>query len=191
MWIILQSLLIPKIHCKCPNDLSHLASQQCNLYSRLIDSSMLVIRWHRHGVLRLRASRHPSHFLLFEISLMNLTRVLISIEQRLERQLIKFSLGRHPEVEIVGQSLNVIEIMALIAQYKPHVWIHSFGDGPEFRTIRSHVCSVAPELIIASVDPNDPCGFLQVPFRSVDELISQAIRFSECPEPTFASNQQY
>jgi len=116
-------------------------------------------------------------------------RVLISVEQRLERQLIQYSLDRYSDVEIVGRSLNVIEIMALIAQHKPHVWIHSLGDGTDFRTIRSHVCTIAPELIIASVNPDDPCGFVQIPVSSIDDLVSQAFRFSESPESSYASNQ--
>lgn len=122
---------------------------------------------------------------------MNNTRILISVVQRLERQLIEFSLDRHPDVEIVGRSLNVIEIMGLIVQRKPHVWIHSLEDGTDYRTIRSHIHAIAPELIIASVNPNEPTGYLQVPVGSIDDLISQALRFSESPESTFASNQQF
>ncbi len=119
---------------------------------------------------------------------MNHVRVLISVEQQLERELIQYSLDRYSDVEIVGRSLNAIEIMAMIAQRKPHVWIHSFGDGTDFRMIRSHVCTIAPELIIASVNPDDPCGFLQIPVSSIDDLVSQALRYSESPESSFASN---
>ena len=119
------------------------------------------------------------------------TRVLLSVEQQLERQLIQYSLDRFPDVEIIGKSLSVFEIMALIAQCKPHVWIHSFGDGPDYRTLRTHVCSVAPELIIVTVNPDDPCGFLQVPVNSIDDLISHSLRFAEGTESFLSSNQSF
>jgi hypothetical protein len=122
---------------------------------------------------------------------MNTTKILISVEQRLERQLIEYSLDRYSDVEIVGRSLNVIEIMALIVQRKPHVWIHSLSDGTDLRKIRSHIYAIAPELVIANVDPNEPCGYLQVPINSIDELVSHAIRFSESSDTTFVSNQQF
>jgi len=122
---------------------------------------------------------------------MNNTRVFLSVADRLQEQLIQYSLDRYSDVEIVGRSLNVIEIMTSIAHQKPHVWIHSLGDGPDYRVIRDHLLSIAPDLVMVSVHPDDPCGLIQVPVDSIDELITHALRFAERSESFLTSSHPF
>ena len=117
------------------------------------------------------------------------TRVLLSIEQQLCRQLLQHACDRHPEVEVVGQSSNVIEILALMDQFKPHVFIHSWDDGPDYRAFLSHAHEIVPDLVIVQFDPDNTCGYLQVPVKSIGSLLTYACTFAENVEPAYTSHR--
>jgi DNA-binding NarL/FixJ family response regulator len=119
---------------------------------------------------------------------MNTKRILISVNQRLSRQLISYSLKRYSDVEIVGRSLNAIRIMSLIAQRKPHLWIHSFEDGPDYARIWEYIRSIAPEIAILRVNPDNPMGYLELPLHSIDDLVSQALLFNDNKEALLTTN---
>lgn len=113
---------------------------------------------------------------------MNETRVLLSIEGCLEQQLIVHSLERLNGVKIVGQSTNAIETLALIVQRKPHLWIHSFKDASEYGAVHAFVQELAPELLTAVIQSGDstaPRSYLQVPVKSIGEIVSLAVQLAE------------
>ncbi len=116
------------------------------------------------------------------------TKFLLSIEQPLCDQLVENALSQYPDVEIVGHTHNLLETLAIIAQAKPHVWLHSWPDDAEYRAILTHVQSVAPSLVIVHFDPENPCSYLQVPVHSVNELVHLATRLTENVEPALSTH---
>lgn len=108
---------------------------------------------------------------------MNCTRVLLSIEQSLSEELVFSLLDQHPEIQIIGKTCNVLEAMAIIVQERPRVWINSWHDHPDYPSILSHVQSLAPNLIIVNLGPNQ-ANYIQMPVNSWDELIQFTCRVS-------------
>lgn len=119
---------------------------------------------------------------------MNSTRVLLSIDQTLYKELVCNLLEQHPEIEVIGQTCNVLEAMAHIVQDKPQVWIHSWQENPDYDAIRSHVQSLAPTLIIVHFDVSNPYAYAQMPIGSLDELIQFTSRISAL-ETSFISHR--
>ena len=99
------------------------------------------------------------------------TRVLLSIEPLLCKELLIQTLANYADVEVVGESCNYIECLALIAQRQVHVWIHSSENGPDLDVMLSRAYEVAPELVTVRVSSQDPAVTLQVQVNSVCELL--------------------
>ena len=99
------------------------------------------------------------------------TRVLLSIEPQLCKELLRQSLANYTDVEVVGESCNFIECLALIAQRQVHVWIHSSENSPDLNLMHSRAYEIAPELVIVRVNSQDPVATLQVQVNSVCELL--------------------
>lgn len=99
------------------------------------------------------------------------TRVLLSIEPQLCKELLKQSLANYAEVEIVGESCNYIECLALLAQRQTHVWIHSSEASLDLNVMHLRAYEIAPELVIVRVNSQDAAATLQVQVNSVSELL--------------------
>jgi hypothetical protein len=99
------------------------------------------------------------------------TRVLLSIEPQMCKELIRQNLAGHAEVAIVGETCNFIECLALIAQQQVHVWIHSSENCPDLSVMQTRAYEIAPELVIVRVNSVDPIATLQVQVGSMLELL--------------------
>ena len=99
------------------------------------------------------------------------TKVLLSIEPQICKELLRQSLASYVDVEIVGESCNYIECLALIAQRHVHVWIHASESGPDLNAMHSRAYEIAPELVIVRVNSKDPTATLQVQVNSVCDLL--------------------
>ncbi len=112
-------------------------------------------------------------------------KVLLSIEQQSYRELLEHMLLRHSNVELVCQSCNFVECLALISQYQPHIWIHSACDGCDLQVAVERAYELSPQLAIVRVNADEPAGYLQVRVESVSEVFAIFERMSCAPE--FAS----
>ena len=101
----------------------------------------------------------------------NSTRVLLSIEPQICKELLRQNLSNYAEVEIVGEACNYIECLALLAQRQVHVWIHSSENSPELNAMISRAYEITPELVIVRINSQDPAAILQVQVNSVCELL--------------------
>jgi hypothetical protein len=99
------------------------------------------------------------------------TRVLLSIEPQMCKELIRHNLAGHADVEIVGESCNYIECLALLAQQQVHVWIHSSENDSDLAAMQTRAYEIAPELVIVRVNSEDPMATLQVQVSSMIELL--------------------
>jgi DNA-binding NarL/FixJ family response regulator len=105
---------------------------------------------------------------------MKKTRVLLTVEQQLHAQLLKKALASCDELEVVGEATDVIQCMMLIASTKPHVWIHSWDDGPDLTSVLSHIYSFDPSLSVIRISPDESAGFIQMQIHSLPELLKFA-----------------
>ena len=113
---------------------------------------------------------------------MTTTRVLLTIEQHLDSELLKRALKMQPEVEVVGEAIEVIDCMHQIANTNVDVWLHSWDQGPELEAVLSHVYSVRPDLLVIRVSPNEAAGYFQRQINSIPELL-------ECLSPRQLAGQ--
>ena len=102
---------------------------------------------------------------------MKQTRVLLSIEPQLCKELLRQTLANYADVEVVGESCSYIECLALIAQRQVHVWIHSSENSPDLNVMHARAYEIAPELVIMHVNSQDQAATLQVQVSSVCELL--------------------
>jgi hypothetical protein len=115
------------------------------------------------------------------------TRVLLSIEPLLCKELLRQNLVNYAEVEIVGESCNYIECLAMIAQRQVHVWIHSSENSPTLNVMYSRAYEIAPELVIVRVNSQDPAATLQVQVNSVCELLDFTSQWKSGVESAFSN----
>jgi hypothetical protein len=118
---------------------------------------------------------------------MKQTRVLLSIEPQLCKELLRRNLSSYCDIEVVGESCNYIECLALIAQRHVHVWIHSSENGPDLNVIYSRAYEIAPELVIVRVNSQDPAATLQVQVNSVCELLEFTSQWKSGVESAFSN----
>ncbi|WP_145083316.1 response regulator [Aureliella helgolandensis] len=111
---------------------------------------------------------------------MNRIRVLLSIEQQLCQQVLRYDIEQHSDTEVIGESCNFFECLALIDQHQPQLWIHSWSDGPELSAVLSHALEMAPNLRIVHFNPAESAGILQVRVNSLSDMLGLA---SCDPEP--------
>lgn len=107
---------------------------------------------------------------------MTSTRVVLTIEHKLHDDLLKHLLCGGQGFEIVGEATDPIGAMALIAQAKPDVWIHSWDEGPELQATLSHIYATNPGIAVIRISPNEPAGFLQMQVNSLTSLLAFASR---------------
>jgi DNA-binding NarL/FixJ family response regulator len=97
--------------------------------------------------------------------------ILLSVEQRSYQELLRQTLESHSQVEIIAESCNFIECLALISQRQPTIWIHAWEDSPELRAVLDRAYEVAPELVIVRANPNESTGVVLVKFHSIQEVL--------------------
>ena len=97
-------------------------------------------------------------------------RVLSTIEHLMQAQLIRHYLDACEDIEMVAESIDPIEVMALVAQIKPDVWIHSWEEGPQLQATLSHLYALNPALTVVRVNPQESAGYVQVQVSSLDSL---------------------
>ena len=106
---------------------------------------------------------------------MTTTRVLLTIEQRLQSELLKRSLESQPDFELVGEAHDFVDSLTLMAATQPHVWIHSWESGPELEAMLSHVHAQFPDLSIIRINPDEPVGYFHRQASSFSELMQFAV----------------
>ncbi len=97
-------------------------------------------------------------------------RVVLTIEHRLQAQLVKQALASYGGYEVVGESTDTVQVMALISQKEPDAWIHSWAEGPELQATLSHLYALHPELTVVRISPDESAGYVQVQIRSLAKL---------------------
>jgi hypothetical protein len=105
---------------------------------------------------------------------MSTTRILLSVEARLQAELLDRFLSSVANFEMVGEAHSVIEILMLLDLRKPDLWIHSWEQGPALEGVLSHVYSCCPNLAVVRVAPNEMTGFAEVQINSVANLLKFA-----------------
>lgn len=95
---------------------------------------------------------------------------MLSIESQLWKELVSRNLATLADVEIVGETCNFIDCLAVISQRGVHVWIHSSESGPDWDMALSRAYDIAPELVIVRVNAQKEC-ILQVQVNSVCEVL--------------------
>lgn len=104
------------------------------------------------------------------------TRVLLTIEQPLHAHLLKNAFTTCPDLELVGEATEVIECMQMMVSRKPHLWIHSWDEGPDLQAVLSHVYDSQPSLSVIRISPNEPAGYIQMQVHSLADLLKCATR---------------
>lgn len=110
------------------------------------------------------------------------TRIVLTIDHQLHAQLLKHAFSSSPTLEVVGEATHVIECMILIADKNPHLWIHSWDEGPELEAVLSHVYASHPYLSVIRISPNEPAGYFQTRLNSLSDLLKFAARTSHLNE---------
>ncbi|QEG42522.1 helix-turn-helix domain-containing protein [Roseimaritima ulvae] len=104
----------------------------------------------------------------------SVTRVLLTVDQPLHAQLLKHAFATCPDLELVGEATEVIECMQKMVSKKPHLWIHSWDEGPELQAVLSHVYDSQPSLSVIRISLNEPAGYIQMQVRSLADLLKLA-----------------
>lgn len=116
------------------------------------------------------------------------SRILLSIEHRLWNELLHYTFEDHSEVQVVGESSDALECLALIVQKNPTIWIHSLpDDGDDLKLLEARALEVAPELVIVRVDPREPVSHMRVPVKSVSHMLTIANRLSVDAPPSYSA----
>lgn len=105
-------------------------------------------------------------------------KILLSIEPLAYRELLRQSLEHQPKIEIVGESCNYIECLAIIASQQPQIWIHSAEEGPDLKAAVDRAYELSPQLVVARVNPAEPAGYLQIRLTSLADVLGFAERTS-------------
>ncbi|WP_182871047.1 hypothetical protein [Stieleria mannarensis] len=106
---------------------------------------------------------------------MEKTRILLTIDQQLQSQLLHSLLGSMEQVELVGETTEVIDILKMIRTERPHVWIHSWEQGERLEGVLSHVYSESSNLAVLRINLNELTGIYQVQINSLADLIQVAL----------------
>lgn len=114
------------------------------------------------------------------------TRILLSIDQQICRELLRHRLGNFADVEFIGESCDYIECLALIAQRKAQVWIHSAEDGPDLKAMLSRVFEIAPGLVVVKVNSSEPAAYLQVQVNSISEVLAFTTQWQSGGQPVYS-----
>ncbi|TWU39737.1 helix-turn-helix domain-containing protein [Novipirellula artificiosorum] len=105
---------------------------------------------------------------------MDKTRIMLTVGHPLHAQLIKHALATRSDLELAGEATDVIDCMKLISAMHPHVWIHSWDEGPELSAVQSHIYSFHSSLSIIRINPDEPAGYIQLQVNSLPELLNFA-----------------
>ena len=105
---------------------------------------------------------------------MDKTRILLTVEHQLQSQLLSSLLSSLDRVEIVGEANEVIDILRHIERKKPHIWMHSWEQGPALEAVLSHVGFEQSELAVIRMAPDEVTGFFQVQNNSLADLLRLA-----------------
>lgn len=114
------------------------------------------------------------------------TKVLLSVEPPICKELIRHNLASFAEVEVVGESCNYIECLALISQRQVHVWIHSSENGPDLIAMQARAYEIAPELVIVRVNSEDPTATVQVQLNSICDLLDFTTQWKSGVESAYS-----
>lgn len=109
-------------------------------------------------------------------------KILLSIESLTFRELMRQSLECQPKIEIVGESCNYIECLAIISSHQPQIWIHSAEEGPDLKAAVDRAYELSPQLVVVRVNPEESAGYLQVRLESLADMLGFAERTSAEPE---------
>ena len=116
------------------------------------------------------------------------TRIMLSVDHLLQDQLFRSILGSNADIELVGETCcvkanNVVDILLALDANEPHLWIHSWDQGPDLEAVLSHIYQRHSNLIILRVAPDELSGFAQVQIDSTATLL----RFAKSSRQLLAS----
>ena len=98
----------------------------------------------------------------------------MSVEHRLQAEILKETLAQTGEFELIAQTGSVGEILKWIELERPHLWICCWEQNQSFEDVLSNVAAVDPDLAIVRFAPNQLTGIAQRPIHSVTSLLDFA-----------------
>jgi DNA-binding NarL/FixJ family response regulator len=105
---------------------------------------------------------------------MRTTRVLLSVRQQLNAQVLRHVLSSHDGFDLVGEAESFVDILLMLDRHRPELWIHSWDQDSELSSVLSHVDAHHPNLAVVAISPSDFTGFARYPIHSVKELVEFA-----------------
>jgi len=111
------------------------------------------------------------------------TRVLLSVREQLNAQLLRYFFSSNEGFELLGEAHDVLDILSMVQSRKPDLWIHSWNQSGDLEGILSHVYTCHPDLAIVRISPDEITGFAQQPIHSVSDLLE----FAHCSRITKAT----
>jgi DNA-binding NarL/FixJ family response regulator len=87
------------------------------------------------------------------------TQVLLAVESLLLRELLLDLLGREPDMEVVGEVTDPVDLLLAIEETQAKVVLHTFPDPEEPPGVCSHLFAEYPDLLVIGISPAADAAF--------------------------------
>jgi len=82
------------------------------------------------------------------------TRVLLAMESPLLRELLFDLLKSEPDIEVVGEATDPVDLLLAIEETGADVVVHTFTDLQQPPGVCSHLFAEYPELVVIGISPD-------------------------------------
>ena len=111
---------------------------------------------------------------------MRTTRIILAIDPKILRQMLKGLIERQPDFEVVGEVNNPVDMLLAVGRTQANVVVHAWPESERMPEICTHLLSEYPDLLIIGICPGSEKVFTcrqtievtPAATSSIDDMIS-------------------